>query len=180
MEDLIIEHYPDPLIFTYAYLRSQCEQKCADETDVLRAGRDHLEDLEISGLIKLKGNIAVLRENGKWLCDPPEVKHRRKKRERYMDPKVESLADLVGYPVDWHNRGKYEKLFRSLTSQYEWSIIKDTAEYFQENKKDPQMDLSYFLTLNCFKSVRYYIENPEEKAFFRTDLVARDDEEMPF
>lgn len=184
MLELVSEYYPNPAMYTYVYLASQLGDAdfAVPKIDI---DKQHLEDLEVSGFIKVDGDKIILKENGEFLFKPPKIKQKVNK-EPYVDKRVEQLADIVGYPIDWHKRGKYEKLFRVLTKQFEWSIIREVAEYWKDNKKDEELVLNYFLTVDCFKSIKNFKENPKKEkttkieTTFRAKPVNTDFDECPF
>jgi len=158
MNNLILEYYPEPAFYSYIYIRTLFEE--GKGIILNNVPQDHLDALEVSGMIKIEDGSIILKDGDRWLCDPPEAK-KRVKKEPYVDKRVEILADIVGYPTDWHKRNKYESLFRSLNKDYEWSIIKEVGEFWKDNKDDLDLRLNYFLTKSVFKGIKYLMENPE-------------------
>jgi len=117
----------------------------------------------------------TLREDGRWLCDPPEIRTIvRKEREEYIPKELIQLAEIVGYPIDWANKpGKYRKLFSSLTSIHDVGIIFSVAEYMRD--VEPEWDLSNLLTTSYFSQIKSEIsksekKSPELKYRSRTDI----------
>lgn len=154
---MIEEYYPDPTFYSYLYIRQQYEKD--KNINLNQVPKDHLKNLEISGFLKFVDGKLVLKEGERWLCDPPEIKVRPKK-EPYFDRRIEILAKIVGYPLDWHNKNKYKSLFNSLNKSYEWSTIKVVAEFWSKNKEDSDLRINYFLTKSAFDSIKYLMENP--------------------
>lgn len=179
MNDLIQQYYPEPAFFTYLYLAS-FEQDYVENSKTIN--QDHLEPLETSGFIKIKDDQIILKEDGKWLCDPPEIKRREKKsREPFKNPRLDKLADLVGYPSDWHVRGKYERLLRISIKKHGWELLEKTANWWKDNKKSEELELGYFLSKGGFKGIVYQMNNPKkpkkENILSREQILAAQDDD---
>lgn len=175
MNNLVQQYYPEPAILTYLYLRS-FDQDVVENNDKII--QEHLKDLEVSGFIKLNGDKIQVREDGRWLCDPPEVKVKERKQP-FKNPRLDQLADIVGYPIDWHKRAKYEGLYRSMAKKHSWETLLEVAKYFKENKTKPELVLNYFLSGDGFKGIKYHMDNPKNKEepqiLFRGDITKDQD-----
>lgn len=180
MENLILKYYPEQAFYTFMYLVEKCGRLdyCTADVD-----KQHLEDLETSGFIKLIDDKIFVKEKGEWLHQPPKPKFKEKK-EQWLNPRLDKLANIVGYPADWHKRTKYESRYRNFAAKRDWEEILKVANYFKENKPDPDLVLNYFLSEGGYKGIVNLMNNPkkekEKKILYRDEITKDQDEQNPW
>lgn len=115
---LILEHGES--IFPYLKIRAQYAKegrrgKVVVDTD------ENLTLLERSGFVKVNKlstgyEVTLYEDESRWLYQPKNKKRKRAEDKPFIPPKLEELAELVGYPDDWQkNPGKYRSLYLKTT-----------------------------------------------------------------
>jgi len=151
-------------IFPYLKLRTKkqagkdsftCKSDIIDNIDLV--------DLRRSGFIRYSKTgddlLVKISEGGRWLYEFPHNK--KKENELFVFAKVESLAEIVGYPPDWlRQQLKYHNLLNKLTSQYDMDTITQVAQYLVKEviPNYPSYDLRILLTERAFKSFHSQME----------------------
>jgi hypothetical protein len=169
LAELILEH--DVILFPYLKMRAMYAKKGKNGKFKCLATEFSMETLELfynSGYIRYDSSDDVyveilLREDGRWLCDPPETRSFvRKEAEEYIPKDLIKLAEIVGYPVDWANKpGKYRKLFFTLTNKHDEGTILSVAKFMKE--AEPEWDLSNLLTTSYFSQIKSEIAKSKVK-----------------
>lgn len=89
------------------------------------------EDLEVSGFITT--NPITLFEGQNWLYTPPEAKIKVKK-EPWIKREVVELAEIVGYPDDWHKDKKYLTIYMKIIKSTPHNKLLQIANYLQKEQ----------------------------------------------
>ena len=100
----------------------------------LNISDQQLSDLEVSGFIKIEDNDIHLKENGRWLCDPPEVKIReRKQSEDWIPTGLVQLVDIIGRPLDWiKNPKRYRQQYLNIKKKYSDNQLQEFANKIKD------------------------------------------------
>ena len=168
LADLVLEHGVD--LFPYLQMRAKYAKAGKNGVVVVRQADYTMETLDLfrdSGFIRYDYShdsmlvSVTLREDGRWLTDPPEVrKYTRKEKEEYIPKELEALCEMVGYPVDWATKlGKYRSLFFSLTASYDMDIIFSVAEFMRDN--EPEWTVTQLLTKSFFKQTKTELDKED-------------------
>jgi hypothetical protein len=157
--ELILEHGQD--IFPYLYVRAKCETFNLDKVAIEYPEIDY-SVFERTGLLRVEGSDLVLREDGRWLCDPPEVKTATKKQSKvpYIPQIVQQLANIIGHPMDWaKNPQRYNGQYQAVKRDgFDGDILIEYAEKYKDNRDafewESGFELGIFLTKRGLLSIR--------------------------
>jgi len=136
-------------------------------------GEGELESLETSGFISRNGSNVILCKDDRWLYQPPEVKQRISK-DKWVNPKIEELASIIGYPDDWqHKQGKYLKMYSVAVKKYSHEVIMEVAQYLKK-EDDDEVTLTRLLTDSWFRKYKHDSETKESYQYKEKEYELED------
>ena len=170
---------------SYADIIKNCYQFDPEE----KASNLELDALERSGFIKndKKNRTISIGDGVVYFYQPPErVKKEKKpsaKKEIYINPLLEKLAEATGYPIDWiSGRGKYMKLLSALKRREKEKTIEEVASYIKKEEVD--VTLQNLMSKKGFEMYLKVSKNQERapKTDKHSDRVKRADygDQQPF